>query len=1027
MNKAAPFRASLLTAPGMLFLWVLTGFCELLPEVSLPVCSTPPVLDGRLDDACWKEASRLSGLHPLRSDKPEPGEPTRALVTRDEAWLYLGFHCPNPSMEQVSAIWKQHDESVHQDDSIEVFLDPGTDGALYVHFALSFANVRAEQRVVGKETERSWDVPWRSATHVTDVGWTGETAIPLFVLAGHGDMDGARLNITRNKVIFGHDAIGEKTRRRLTWLTWAPLLRSFHEPERFGHLRGLAAAPIRTPFLPAIVEAEVGPYTLHDGQQIYRVKGSIRNHSVTAGRVRLQVRDIPAQGAPRDVMVDVTLGAMEHREFAAAMPVTNLLQRTVAILLRDPTSGQVLQDYTVPSTGILSAMAQPLNDRNYYTTEPQARIRCGLGLPEEGLKGHVLVVRDSNGKLLSTTRPVVPETLVTVPLADMPVGRHALVLALEQADGRPVARREVLLRKRTPQPGNEVKIDLFNRVVLKDGEPCFPFGMFCGRGGDHFRLLAENGFNTVVLWSWYSGPEAGKAAAEAARQHDLLVIDRYWNYIGKRKSIKEGIGDIAEAVEAVGNCPNLLAYFSVDEPNLAARYGGSFDAVMQDCRLLYRTILEHDGYHPVCMLYARYIPPAATATAWADILAFDTYLPGGFDDINSTPAAMARDTARLEQRAAADGHVTWVVPLAETLGAGRSARGLLPAEHRAQAYLAVINGARGLVYFQYSVFSHVKSWNVLSELADHVNELAPAILAAPVPHEVRYEPGPCDPANGVITDVQVRLFKAADGPYTLLAANHRDVPAAATFHVSALAKDRNVTRRFGNDVYRVDKGSFSDLFEPYGVRAYVLPLATPAPGPLAIEVRCEALPRTEPPEPRTGSMVRLGKRNAMPNPSLERATLSGMPDHVFPIRLEGRPAVGEPGALFALDTDSPYHGKACLRITYHGLANMPSCLGAHMAAYPPLLDAPTHYVLSLYMRSDTEGAHVNVTVNGMSPGKATFALTKGWQRYSLGGMLQVTRRRVRSVSVVPVGEGTTVWVDAMQFEAGAQPTEFTLE
>jgi len=675
----------------------------------------------------------------------------------------------------------------------------------------------------------------------------------------------------------------------------------------------------------------------------------------------------------------------------------------------------------------LHKMEAPLLDRNYYTAEAEAVARCRFALPGEVLKQHRLVARHTDGNVLAEVKRVRAETFLRIPIRDLPIGNNRVSISL-QKKGAVLTEQKVVLLKRKPKPGSEVKIDRFNRIALKDGKPFMPFGMLCGKGEEHFRLLAEHGFNTVSLQTWYGGPEDAKPAMENAAKHSLAVIDRYWNYIGRRQTIQEGRDVIAAGIKAVRDYPNLLGYWSVDEPNVVAGHAGSFDKVMEDCRLLYESVNEHDGYHPVCMLYARHIPSLPKATAWADVLAFDVYLTGGMKGLAATPAAMARDVARLEQRAAAANSVTWVVPLAETLGAGRCARGLLPQEHRSQAYMALINGAKGLLYFQYSLLSHSQSWGVFRELSEQMEILSPAILSPPVPRKITYTPGPCDPANGKITGVQVALFKAGRGRHILLAANCRDHPLYTIFTIPALGRTRAVNRLFADESFPVRKHKFSDRLEWCGVRAYELDLRDTDDGEIDIHVDMKALPQRVPAEGRTNpKTARIGKKNAMPNASFETQTLQGCPDHVFPIRLDGRPAIGDPGAPFVLDPQKPFHGKHSLRVTYRPLTDIPSCLGASLAAYPSALDAPTHYTLSLYMRSDKDGAQVQVKMDNLQPGETTFALTKTWQRYSMGGMLQVERRRHKTLSVVPVGHGTTVWLDALQFETGAKPTEFTVD
>ena len=61
--------------------------------------ATPPVLDGVLDDALWKEASFVEDLHVVVSDEyGTPGERSRIYVAFDDDNLYFAarFYESNP-------------------------------------------------------------------------------------------------------------------------------------------------------------------------------------------------------------------------------------------------------------------------------------------------------------------------------------------------------------------------------------------------------------------------------------------------------------------------------------------------------------------------------------------------------------------------------------------------------------------------------------------------------------------------------------------------------------------------------------------------------------------------------------------------------------------------------------------------------------------------------------------------------------------------------------------------------------------
>ena len=62
-----------------------------------------------------------------------------------------------------------------------MLFDPGTGFEPWYHFRLSAGNVQSDQRNSSAEgyNKRGWNIPWRSATRITDRGWQAEIALPF--------------------------------------------------------------------------------------------------------------------------------------------------------------------------------------------------------------------------------------------------------------------------------------------------------------------------------------------------------------------------------------------------------------------------------------------------------------------------------------------------------------------------------------------------------------------------------------------------------------------------------------------------------------------------------------------------------------------------------------------------------------------------------------------------------------------------------------------------------------------------------
>lgn len=259
------------------------------PTLTITTGATPPVIDGKLDDAAWQGAAHASHAFQIRTRQPAAAA-TEMWLTTDGKHLYLGVLCHESHLAELSVKTAARDGSISQDDSLEIFLDPGTDGKMYFHLLLNAAGVQADQICRGEKRNREWNGGWRSATYVDPLivraaGWSAEFAIPLQMLrrqAGGGEW---RFNLCRNK----------KT-APAEFSSWAPVQGGFHEPAAFGVLAGLRNLPPQDVFAPVVTAAQVSPYRLQDGRYSYELTGEIMNDGGKGDEVDLAATDQPAAG-----------------------------------------------------------------------------------------------------------------------------------------------------------------------------------------------------------------------------------------------------------------------------------------------------------------------------------------------------------------------------------------------------------------------------------------------------------------------------------------------------------------------------------------------------------------------------------------------------------------------------------------------------------------------------------------------------------------------------------------------------------
>ncbi len=141
-----------------------------------------------------------------------------------------------------------------------------------------------------------------------------------------------------------------------------------------------------------------------------------------------------------------------------------------------------------------------------------------------------------------------------------------------------------------------------------------------------------------------------------------------------------------------------------------------------------------------------------------------------------------------------------------------------PEEYRAQTYLALIHGAKGLMYYVGSgsggtgILNKPQegNWDYLKALVRELRDMEPVFMAPDANVIVRLEP------NSAPVSTRV---KATDGGPVLLAVNRSTAEINVTFHLPGY-EDGSVSVRSENRAITVRDGRLSDRFAPLAVHIY---------------------------------------------------------------------------------------------------------------------------------------------------------------------------------------------------------------
>jgi len=197
--------------------------------------AVPPEIDGKLDEKCWKEATKFEDFVSAGSYGEETGlakERTTARLIYDDRNVYIAFKCLEPKIADLRADIEEQDGKIEQDDSVGVFLDANHDRQTYYYVLVNSVGLCTDRKG-SYGIREEWNPEIQVKTVVEDEFWVVEMAIPfseLGMISPQGKTWG--VNFVRN-----HRAGIEDTYRRYSSLWNYPGHKDPHIPHRFGTVR----------------------------------------------------------------------------------------------------------------------------------------------------------------------------------------------------------------------------------------------------------------------------------------------------------------------------------------------------------------------------------------------------------------------------------------------------------------------------------------------------------------------------------------------------------------------------------------------------------------------------------------------------------------------------------------------------------------------------------------------------------------------------------------------------------------------
>ena len=158
------------------------------PTVRAVRTAVAPTIDGRIDDAVWRDAALITDF--VQSNPVEgaaPTETTEVRIAYDSDHLYLGFYAHYLDTRHIRANRVDRDQT-RRDDWFAVIVDPFLDQQRAYRFSVNAYGVQGDAIISGGRRERgppggggdtSWDALFESGGQLVEDGWTAELAIPF--------------------------------------------------------------------------------------------------------------------------------------------------------------------------------------------------------------------------------------------------------------------------------------------------------------------------------------------------------------------------------------------------------------------------------------------------------------------------------------------------------------------------------------------------------------------------------------------------------------------------------------------------------------------------------------------------------------------------------------------------------------------------------------------------------------------------------------------------------------------------------
>ncbi len=153
-------------------------------SVPVPRTSTPPVIDGVLNEAVWQRAAMIDDMHQMEPvDHGAPSERTEIYLLYDDDFLYVGARLFDSEPARITARQMVQGQTLQYDDALHILLDTFNNKRTGYDFEVNPNGVRIDGIFeTPSDLNRDWEGVWLAEAAIGADGWSVEYAIPFKTL-----------------------------------------------------------------------------------------------------------------------------------------------------------------------------------------------------------------------------------------------------------------------------------------------------------------------------------------------------------------------------------------------------------------------------------------------------------------------------------------------------------------------------------------------------------------------------------------------------------------------------------------------------------------------------------------------------------------------------------------------------------------------------------------------------------------------------------------------------------------------------